>query len=90
MRLGRDHADDRHVELLLELGQGGSGRRVAGDEDQLHVLGGEEARDLAGIDAHLRERARPVRQPRAVAEVDEVLVRERDQALVQDGQPTHP
>ena len=45
--------------------------------------------DLAGEAAHLRERPRPVGQPRAVAEVDEVLVRQRDEALVQDGQAAH-
>ena len=32
----------------------------------------------------------PVRQPRVVAEVDEVLVRHRHEALVEDGQPAHP
>ena len=35
------------------------------------------------------ERPRAVREPRAVAEVDEILVRERDEALVQDGQAAH-
>ena len=29
----------------------------------------------------------PVREPRVVAEVDEVLVGQGDQALVEDGQP---
>ena len=36
--------------------------------------------------AHLGERPRPVRQAGTVAEVDEVLVRERDEALVQHRQ----
>ena len=39
-----------------------------------------EARDLV-------ERPRPVRKARVVAEVDEVLVRHRHQALVEDGEP---
>ena len=43
--------------------------------------------DLAREAAHLVERPRPVRQPRMVAEIDEVLVRQGDEALVQDGQP---
>ena len=34
----------------------------------------------------LAERARPVRQARVVAQVDEVLVRHRDQALVENGE----
>ena len=37
--------------------------------------------------ANLGERPRPVRQARVVAEVDEVLVRHRHQALVEHGQP---
>ena len=43
--------------------------------------------DLGREAADLVERPRPVRQPRAVAEVDEVLVRQGDEALVQDGEP---
>ena len=47
------------------------------------------AGDLGGEAADLVERPRPVRKPRPVPEIDEVLVRERDEALVQDGQPAH-
>ena len=39
VRLGRDHADDRHLEPLLELGQRGRRRGVARGDDQLHALG---------------------------------------------------
>src|SRR5579862_5862943 len=39
--------------------------------------------------AHLGERTRPVRQARVVAEVEEVLVRHRHQALVHDGETAH-
>ena len=49
----------------------------------------EVARDLARKATDLVERARAVRQARAVAEVHEVLVRESDEALVQDGQAAH-
>ena len=87
MRLGRDHADDRDAQLGLELRQRRRGRRVAGDDDQLHVLRLEVAADLAGEAAYLLERPRAVREPRVVAEVDEVLVREGDEALVEHGQP---
>ncbi len=76
VRLGRDHADDRDAQLGLELRQRRRGRRVAGDDDQLHVLGLEVAADLAGKAAYLLERPRAVRQPGVVAEVDEVLVRQ--------------
>ena len=90
MRLGIDHADDRHRQLLLQLRKRRRGRGVARRDDQLDSLGLEVTGDLAGEAADLLGRARPVRQPRAVADVDEVLVRERDEALVEDGQPTHP
>ena len=45
------------------------------------------AADLVREAADLVERARPVRQARVVAEVDEVLVRQRHEALVEDGEP---
>ena len=86
VRLGRDHADDGDAQLGLELRQGGRGRRVAGDDDELDALRLEVGADLAREAAHLVERTRPVGQPRAVAEVDEVLVRQRDEALVQHRQ----
>ena len=89
VRLGRDHADDRHRQRLLELGQRGRGRAVARDEDQLHALPLQVAGDLVREARHLRQRPRAVRQPRRVAEVDEVLVRHRHEALVQDGQAAH-
>ena len=86
VRLGHDHADDRHAELLLQIGQRGRGRGVARDHDHLHALALEVAADLVREAPHLAARARPVRQPRVVAEVDEVLVRHRHEALVQHGQ----
>ena len=86
VRLGRDDADDRHRELLLQLRQRCGRRAVARDDDELHVLLREVRRDLAREAADLLERARAVRQPRMVAEEDEVLVRHRHEALVEDGQ----
>ena len=86
VRLRRDHADDRHAQLRLQLRQRGRRRRVAGDDDELDALRLEEGADLAREAAHLRERTRPVRQPGAVAEIDEVLVRQGDEALVQHRQ----
>ena len=87
--LGCDHADDRHREALLQLRQSGRGRGVAGRDDQLHALRLEEAGDLAGEAADLVERPRAVGEPRVVAEVDEVLVRHRHEALVEDGEAAH-
>ena len=89
VRLGRDHADDGHLQLLLQLRERGRGGRVARDEDELHVLRLEEHADLVREAADLLERPRAVRQARVVAEVREVLVGHGDEALVQDGQPAH-
>ena len=89
MRLRLEDADDRHRELLLELRERRRRRGVARGDDELHALTLEEARDLAREAADLVGRTGPVRQPRAVADVHEVLVRERDEALVEDGQPAH-
>src|SRR6266702_1436801 len=89
VRLRRDHTDDRDDELLLKLRERGRGGRVAGDHDELHVLALEKRADLVREPSHLLERPRPIWQPSMVAEVDEVLVRHRHEALVQDGQPAH-
>ena len=55
--LGRDHADDRHGERLLERGQRRRGGGVAGDDDQLHALRLEVAGDLVREAADLRRAA---------------------------------
>ena len=89
VRLGRDHTHDGDAQLGLELRQGGGGGRVAGDDDELDALRFQERADLAGEAPHFVERARPVRQPGAVAEVDEILMRQRDEALVQHRQAAH-
>src|SRR5215211_3002338 len=87
--LGRDHADDRDSELLLQLWERGRRRCVARRDDELDPLRFEEVPELARVAADLRKRARPVRQPRVVAEVDEVLVRHGHEALVQDSEAAH-
>ena len=73
--------------LFLKLRQRSGGRGVAGDDDQLHVLLLEVERRSRARTPHLGERTRPVRQARVVAEIDEVLVRHRHEALVQNGKP---
>ena len=70
---GFHHADDRHVELLLRHGEARRGGRVACDDDELDVLAGEPAADLAHIAAHLVLGARAVGAARAVSQVDDRL-----------------
>jgi hypothetical protein len=89
VRLGREDPDDGDGELTLEVGQRRGGRRVARGDDELDPLSLEVARDLRREAADLLERSRPVREPRAVTEVHEVLVWEGDEALVEDGEPAH-
>ena len=89
VRLGRDHADDRNGELLLQLRQRGRRGRVARGDDELDALRLQERADLARELSDLVERPRAVRQPCVVTEVEEVLVRQRHEALVEDGQPAH-
>ena len=86
VRLGDDHRDDGHRQLLLQVGQRDRRRGVAGDDDHLHALALEVGADLVREAAHLVAAARAVRQARVVAQVDEVLVRHRHEALVQNGQ----
>jgi hypothetical protein len=60
VRLRGDHADHRHRQRLLQLGQRSRGRAVAGDEDQLHTLPFEVGADLVREAGDLRQRTRPV------------------------------
>ena len=89
MGLRREHPDDGDRELPLEIGQRGRRCRVARGDDELHAVSLEVPRDLGGEATDLLERPRPVRQPCAVSEVHEILVRKRDQAFVQDGESAH-
>ena len=60
--LGRDHADDGDAQLGLELRERRGGRRVAGDDDELHAPRLEEGADLARRTGVALERPRPVRR----------------------------
>ena len=88
-RLGREHADHGHVERALQVAERGRGGGVAGDHDQLDARADEPAADLLGIAAQLVGRAPAVREARGVAGVEEVLVRHRDEALVEHREATH-
>ena len=77
------------VSVSWRSGSAGRGRGVARDDDDLHALRLEVRPDLEREAADLLQRPRPVGQARAVAEVDEVLVRHRHEALVEDRQPSH-
>ena len=89
MRLRVEDADDRDVQRPLEVGQAGCGRRVAGDDHELDALLLEMAPHLEREAAHLCKRAGAVRQPGVVAEVHRILVRQRDEQLVEDGEAAH-
>ena len=86
--LGRDDADDGNLERLLQVREGGRGRAVARDHDELHAEALEVAADLVRESPHLVERTRAVRQARVVAEIDEVLVRRGHEALVEHCEAT--
>jgi len=89
MRFGRDDTDDRNRELGLELRQCSRGRRVARVDDELDSLPLEICADLACETADLGERPWTVRKARMIAEIDEILVRKRDETLVEDGEAAH-
>ncbi len=89
VRLRRDHADDRNGQALLQVRKRRGGGRVARRDDQLHALALEIRRDLAREAADLLRRPWAVGQARAVADIGEVLVRKGDEALVEDGEPSH-
>jgi len=82
------HSEHGYRETALELRQRSRGGGVAGSHDELDALAFEKVCDLESEATDLGERPRPVRQAGAVAQVDEVLVRQGHQALVQDGEPT--
>src|SRR6266511_183995 len=88
--LGSEHADDRDGEPLLELRQGCGRGGVARGHDQLHAGVLEISRDLVREALDSLPRARAVGTTRAVAEVDEVLVRQRDETLMKDGEASCP
>jgi hypothetical protein len=88
-------ADDVHAEgglhhPALQRGQGGGGRGVAGDDQELGAAAQQRLADLQGEGLELGRGAVPVREPRGVGEVDEVLVGQLHEQVVQDGQAADP
>ena len=87
VRLGGQDAHHRNLQPLLQEWERGRGRRVARVHDQLDPgplqVGGDLEREVP----NLLRRSRPVGAARAVAEVDEVLVRERHETVVQHREP---
>ena len=73
----RDDADYRNAEQLLGKGQGGGGRRVAGDHHDLDRMGLKPAPCLDSEGAHLIFRTRTIRAALGVAHVVDRLVRQR-------------
>src|SRR5207237_4689704 len=59
---------------------------IAGEDDELAIVGPEPAQGLAGEGDDLVRGARPVRHPRLVAEVDRRLGRELAAQLAQHGE----
>ena len=83
-----DHADQRHVVFEAQHVEGGGGRRVAGDDDHLHVVPLDQGgRDLASEVPHLVERAGAIRIPAGISDVDEVFIGEEVDQGAGDGQP---
>ena len=66
------------------------GRRVAGDHSSFAPRSSRKRVDLRDRVAQPSWRLGPVREVGGVAEVEEVLLRQRDEALVQDGEPADP
>jgi hypothetical protein len=84
-RLGLDHAHDGHpiVEVIPQSGQGGRGRGVASHDEQLRPGAEQDVRELEREGVQLVGGAAAVGEAGRVPEVEEVLVRERDEALVE-------
>ena len=87
--LRRHDAEHGQPRLALQGGQRSGRGRVARDHDELHAARLEQPVELAGVAEQLVAGARPVGETARVAEVDEVLVGEPDEAGVEDGQPSH-
>ena len=88
-----DYRNDLHAALGTDLAGhvlADRGRGVAGDHQQLRAVVEEHLGDPADPLAQHLGVAGPVGEHRGVAEVDEVLLGQGDQALVEDGQPADP
>ena len=86
--LGTDHRDHRHTirERAPERRQCGGRGGVARDDQELGALVDEPCSELERKGLELGLRAVAVGEPRRVAQVDVVLVRQRHQALVEHGE----
>ena len=84
------HAQRRLHQPLPQRRQRGRRGAVAGDHEQLDPPRQELLGDLERERLDLPPRARAVRHPRGVGEVDEVLVRQLHEQLVQHREPTDP
>ena len=73
----------------LQVGQRGSGGRVARDHEQLGAPPHELVGDLRREARELARRALSVGEAPRVTQIQEVLLRKRDEQLVQDRQPAH-
>jgi len=65
-------------------------RRVAGDDQELGATIEQEGGVALDQLAQPRDRLRPVGEVGAVAEVEEALLRQGDEALVQNGEAADP
>ena len=90
-RAGGDDIDDGHGELIAQLVETGRGSGVAGDDDRLDaVVGDETRRQLASEASHFRCRSRSVRIARRVADVDKILGRQQVDDGASDREPSEP
>lgn len=87
---GLHHPEDRHGEVLGEVGQGGGTRRVAGHHDGLHPLPQEKARDLPGEAAHHGEGLAAVGHAGRVPEVEKLLPGQEAAEGLEHRKPPHP
>ena len=80
-----DHADDRDLEVVPQFVEGDCGRRVAGDDDHLHVLDPDQVLgDLPAEPPNLRGRTGPVRIASGVADVDDLLIAQQVDECARD------
>src|SRR6266576_1481527 len=72
-----NHADDRNRKRLLQLWQRQGRGSIAGDHDDLYVLIGQHVGHFQAVTLHCHRAFTAVRNPRCVAEVKYVFVRQQ-------------
>ncbi len=86
---GRLHAHEGHVgEGLPQVVEGGGGGRVAGDDDEFCAAAQQEAGDGRRVGAHLGRRPWAIGDVGLVGEIDQVLARQQDAQMDEDGEAT--